>query len=171
MWLNATWHSRGRHVCEKTWASNTRFPLETRFWSWSDCPSHFPSVWPGHVWLAGLSNLSGVGVLCWDSKTNFDHLLSLTWFSEQLSYFSHSNSHTFLSATLIVLSQQLSYFFHRTLYYSQKISYAAKHCSFLKSHTSPTFIVVSLSHSPSHSHTISTVHLHILMSGKGLLTL
>ena len=94
--------------------------------------------------------------------SSLSHMLLWT-----LSYFSHSNSHTFLSTTLIVLSQQLSYFSHRTSYYYQKISYAAKHCSSLKSYTSPTFIVVSLSH----SHTISTVHLHILMSGKDLFTL
>ena len=103
--------------------------------------SVFPSVWPGHVKIC-LVKFCLVWV-CRNLQEYFDHLLS----------------------------QQLSYYSHRTSYNSHKLSYAVKHCSSLNSHTSPKFIVVTLSHSPSHSHTISAVHLHILMSGKGLITL
>ena len=88
-----------------------------------------------------------------DCITHLSHL-------QQLESQNLNNSHTFSNLnhrTSTTLTEPLSTTLTEphTLINSHTYS-AAKHCS---------------SHSPSHSHTISAVHLHILMSSNGLLTL
>ena len=93
------------------------------------------------------------------SNKKLSHLTQLSDVLENILTTSH-NSHTFSNLnhkTSTTLTEPLSTTLTKphTLINSHTYS-AAKHCS---------------SHSPSHSHTISAVHLHILMSSKGLLTL
>ena len=85
---------------------------------------------------------------------------------QQLQSQNLNNSHTFSnfcdSATSITEPQQLSYLQQLQ---SQNLSQQLSQ-KLINSHT-----YLAAKHCSSHSHTISAVHLHNIMSGKGLLTL
>ena len=125
-----TWKSSLRDsisTCAPRWLESSLkdsiFKVVSLVTSHQSGPGHFPISL-----LAGLSSLSGVGLSKFQTFS-LSHMLSEQLTKWTIFSLSHASlwtlSHTFLSATLIVLSailivlsQQLSYFSHRTSYYS-----------------------------------------------------